>query len=345
MSDWKPTLIATGIGTLPMDDPDRAVDLILARLPEIPFWPQLSARSPWEDMVVQAAPGLPAVKIDLDERRVTIDPEADRAKALTEFYTADMAGEHDRFALTPETAPGYFALNDRAASEPGKVARLKGHVAGPVTFSLACQDPGGRAVIHDDELSQAFARGLGLKGGWQAANFTETPERGLIFLDEPALTGFGSAFMPLEREAAAELLSLSVGAIHEAGGLAGIHVCGNTDWSLPLSLELDVVNFDAHDYGEGFLLYPKQIHAFLERGGVLAWGIVPTLAFSGDETADKLALKLDRLITSLAHKGINRHTIIEQSLLTPACGMGSLELETAERILELLAEVSETMRA
>lgn len=345
MADWTPLLTPTGIGTLPLDDPEAAVDLILARLPEVPFWPQLSPRGPWEDMVLQTAPGLPLMAIDLDNRRVTVDPDQDRAQALTEFYEADLGGDHDRFGLTEEVAPGYFSLNRRLEADSGRLVRQKGHVTGPITFCLAAKDQEGRDVIHDPELSQAIARGIGLKGAWQAAHFTPSGQPGLIFLDEPALTGFGSAFMSLSKEAAAELLELSIGPIKAAGALAAIHICGNTDWSLALESSLDLINFDAFGFGEGFLLYPKQISAFFERGGGVAWGIVPTAEFTGQETIDGLSQKLDRLITSLARQtGLNRHTVMERSLVTPSCGMGSLSPEAAVQILDLTAGVSAKLR-
>ena len=86
MSDFNPRFRASGIGSVPFDRPEEILDLILERVPEIPFWPQLSRRSPWEDMVLQFSPGLPALKVDLEDRRVKVDPGADRAQALTAFY-------------------------------------------------------------------------------------------------------------------------------------------------------------------------------------------------------------------------------------------------------------------
>jgi methionine synthase II (cobalamin-independent) len=338
MSDWKPTLTPTGIGTVPMADPDEAIELILQYLPEMPFWPQLSKRSPWEDMVVQSSPGLPLLKIEPDERRVSVDDNLDRAEQLTSFYEDDMNGNHDRFGLTIDTAPGYFALNEKSKEEGFSATKLKGHVTGPITMCLAIKDAKGKDVIHDPELSQALARGFGLKGAWQARNFNDIGTNPLIFLDEPALTGFGSAFMAVDKPQATELLNLSIGAIHEADALVGIHICGNTDWTLPLNTETNLVNFDAFGFGEGFCLFHKDITAFLERGGIIAWGIVPTKDYTGKETPDQLAKMLEKYFSKLKTQGIAKNTIIEQSILTPSCGMGSLELDEAKGILTLLAE-------
>ncbi|MFH1129037.1 MAG: methionine synthase, partial [Candidatus Omnitrophota bacterium] len=55
--------LATGIGSLPYEDPAKAVDLVLKYLPQIPFWPQLPKLGGCEGMVAQFAQNLPCLKI------------------------------------------------------------------------------------------------------------------------------------------------------------------------------------------------------------------------------------------------------------------------------------------
>jgi hypothetical protein len=108
--------------------------------------------------------------------------------------------------------------------------------------------------------------------------------------------------------------------------------------------KVDIVNFDAFGYMDRVLLYPGDIKAFLNRGGSLAWGIVPTGAFTGAETADLLISRLNAGIKRLEQAGMNRETILNQCLLTPSCGMGGLTPEKAVAILKLLREVSDRMQ-
>ena len=58
------------------------------------------------------------------------------------------------------------------------------------------------------------------------------------------------------------------------GGL-GIHCCSNTDWEFVLGLNPSVVSIDAYATAKEFLLYADSIVAYMEQGGVVAWGIVP----------------------------------------------------------------------
>ncbi|MHB8830400.1 MAG: hypothetical protein ACYC6Q_12850, partial [Syntrophales bacterium] len=87
-----------------------------------------------------------------------------------------------------------------------------------------------------------------------------------------------------------------------------------------------------------------DIRKFLGKGGALAWGIVPTGSFNGSETAEQLLCKLETGIEYLESEGIPRENILRQSLLTPACGMGSLTAQKAEAILKLLQQTSEMLR-
>ena len=56
-------------------------------------------------------------------------------------------------------------------------------------------------------------------------------------------------------------------AIHKEDALAGLHCCGNTEWSPGLTTALDVINFDAYEFFPGLSLYPAELDAFLRQGG------------------------------------------------------------------------------
>ena len=64
-------------------------------------------------------------------------------------------------------------------------------------------------------------------------------------------------------------------AIHAEDALAGVHCCANTDWSVLLATQVDILNLDAYGYLENLALYPDELRQFIDRGGYVAWGIVP----------------------------------------------------------------------
>ncbi len=165
----------------------------------------------------------------------------------------------------------------------------------------------------------------------------------LLFVDEPYLAAFGSAFVQVSRDQAISMLEEVFAGIR---GLKGVHCCGNTDWSLLLSTSVDILNFDAYNFAETLALYPTELRAFLNRGGIIAWGVVPV----GDdeqvsrETVDGVTEKLKAAMMHVAGKGIPFESLLESALITPVCGMGTLSERGAVRALELLNQVSEKMR-
>ena len=99
---------------------------------------------------------------------------------------------------------------------------------------------------------------------------------------------------------------------------------------------MDIINFDAHDYLSYFLLYRDDLLRFLKRGGNIAWGIVPTFGYTGEETAETLFAQLETGLERLVEWGVKREDILNHSILTPACGMGSMSEEASYGALALL---------
>jgi methionine synthase II (cobalamin-independent) len=163
----------------------------------------------------------------------------------------------------------------------------------------------------------------------------------IVFLDEPSLSGFGSAFSPIERAEVVRILKEVIEYLRErSDALIGIHCCGNTDWSMIIEAGPDIVNFDAFDYLDYFLLYPDEIIRFLHGGGVIAWGIVPTLTFTGQESLETLFARLKEGLNRCYEWGLEPQTLIAGSILTPACGMGTMEQSSADKALHLLSSLS-----
>jgi hypothetical protein len=335
-------LTATGIGSVPFTDAKEAVSLILAHLPQLPFWPQMVRVGFGEEMTPQAARGLPALKVDATARTVQVDPDMDRELALAQFYEAILAGDLAPFALDEKEAQGFFALLQAVDSGGITGPALKGQLSGPVTFAGVIKDAAGKPILYDRELVQAVSEGLGRKAAWQARNFRELGKEAVIFLDEPFLTGFGSAYLPISRDEVVEILSQTLEAARSAGPLTlGIHCCGNTDWSLLLATSVDILNFDSYGFFDSLRLYGEALQKFLARGGWLAWGLVPTGEEFSRETPDSLWGRFQAQVQQLAEdQKTGAKEILSQALLTPACGMGYLSPAAARGVLATLAELS-----
>lgn len=337
--------IATGIGSMPVVDPDEGAALSLRYLTEAPIWPQLPMRDFREHMDSQYVEAMPGITLDAKRRRFYFDTSGDLAPALEKYFERYIEKDYDFFRMTGEFAAGFHAfVMPLKKGLPAGARFLKGHITGPLTFGVSMKDEKGRDIIHNDALFDAAVKGLAMKAAWQINTLKAFGLPVIIFIDEPAMESLGSAFSAVSAEVVSERLNEIIDTIHELGGIAGIHCCGNADWPMIFNTRVDIVNFDAFGYMERVLLYPDDIRKFYSRGGSLAWGIVPTARFTGIETAKGLIEKLEAGMKRLEGHGIARRTILQQCIITPSCGMGSLTPDKAEAILKLLREVSDIMK-
>jgi hypothetical protein len=338
--------IATGIGSLPVIDPDQAVALSLQYLPEAPIWPQLPRRSFLEHFCVQYSEGLPGMVVDQQKERIWFDTSRDLSHDLERFYERYLTKEVGYFRISEDRAAGFhaFVAHLKKNGLPSRARFLKGHCTGPLTFGITVKDHAGRDIVYNEVLFDAVVKGLAMKAAWQVRQLKQFGLPVIVFIDDPAMYALSSGLYSLSPEMVAGKLREIITAVHDEGGIAGIHCCGNADWPLLFRTGADIVSFDAFAYRDKVLLYPGEIGEFLRRGGALAWGIVPTTGFTGSETAEGLADALDGGMERLAAAGINRTAILRQSLITPACGLGSLDPVQAVAILRLTREVSDKMQ-
>lgn len=337
---------ATGIGSFPSLDVHGTCARILRLFPEMPFWPQLVKRSRFEDFFVQFSEGLPLLKLK-EGTGVLEVPETGMESALTEFYSHFLSDDVDYFGISEDYAAGLYEFLRIISEYPGKYGPfIKGHTVGPVSFAAGIKTADGRSILANPDLKEAYTKGIAIKALWQTRKLAETGKTPVLFLDEPYLAGFGSAFSPIERHEVIEMIKEVIDYLRErADVLIGIHCCGNTDWSMIIEADPDIINFDAFAFMDYFLLYPDEISRFVKKGGTIAWGIVPTSDFKGTETVDELRLKLEHGLKSLREIGLDSDLIASRSIITPSCGMGTMEESASNRILELLSELSSNMKA
>lgn len=332
---------ATGIGSVPSLSVQDTCIHILEQLPEIPFWPQFVKRTHLEDMNIQFSEGLPFLQI-IEEKRALAVSAGHRESKLATFYDRFLAEDVDSFAISSKFAPGLYELLALIQKNPEPYGPyIKGQTVGPITFSAGINGLDGKSLLYDPELLEATVNGLSIKALWQVREMGKSGKEVIIFLDEPYLSGFGSAFSPIERSEVIHHLKEVIDYLRErSDALIGIHCCGNTDWSMIIDAGPDIVNFDAFDYMDYFLLYPNEIIRFLHGGGVIAWGIVPTLTFTGQESVEDLYRNLEQGLNRLHEYGLEMETLIASSILTPACGMGTMEQDSADQVLHLLSSLS-----
>jgi hypothetical protein len=354
--NFEPCCLATTIGSLPHTDANKGTRLMFESTPEIPSWVQFPKRDFHENMMIQFTEGMPGLVQDGDGFYFSALADG-FVEQLTGFYQRYMAATEDEdndaldsFRISQQCAAGFYEfvshLSEQTAS--GVPIMLKGQVTGPFTLGTNLTDQDGRCAYYDDQLRDVVVKTIEMKAIWQIIQLSPFNLPGMIFLDEPSLLGYGKqTFLTISRQDVIHDINEVAESIHAHGGIAAVHCEENTDWSLLMETELDILDFDAYDHLQAITLYPEELDAFLKRGGCLGWGIIPTLdrdAAAG-ETLSSLLLRFEQGMEQLESKGFDRGLLLRRALITPSCGAGGVLTEPlAERVLDLLRQLSSTLR-
>ncbi len=304
---------------------------------DIPFWPQLPQHSFLEQMIPQYAEGMPFLKINEDLQKVYI--ERDEGDDLERFYEAYT--DNSKIAMSEDYAAGLHAF--LKSIKHRKFSVLKGHITGPLTFTLGLKDAKGIAIYFDEELREIASMLLQAKARWQVEMLKQFADEVIIFIDEPIFSAIGSSsYLGVDQAEILRMLSASVEAIENAGGISGIHCCGKADWHQIIQSGVRILNFDAFDYFDTFAIYSGMLKEFLDKGGYLAWGIVPT--------SDAIASVSDSQVSELLKENVSKlhnltgsDLVYSRSLITPSCGTGSRTVEEATKIFQMTMRVKEAM--
>ncbi len=352
MKNFKPNCMPLLIGSLPIDDHKKASEIIFDYTPKIPLWAQLPAYQK-EGMIEQFLPGMPSVAHK--DKKTFINIKASNfEQEILKFYEDYIESEDKpidsfiaRFRLTEKEAKGFFILMEKIKKLSDKPYAVKGQITGPVTFGIGVKDQDNKSIFYDDRLKDIAIKLIAQKAKWQSGMLAKLGLPTIIFLDEPALAGFGSSsFLTVSRKEGMEALTEVIDAIHTQKAFAGIHICANSDWSLALETPADIISFDAYSFFDKFILYPSHIKKFIQKGGALAWGIIPTANIEDieRETSEAIAAAFKDKITQIEKIGIAKNIMLAQSYITPSCGTGNMSLKHAKKVLRMTKEVSEIVK-
>lgn len=310
--------MVTSVGSLPHHDADEAAEFVLRRHPLVPSAPQLPHRSPLEGMIAQAARGIPGVSVapdgSLTVDTAVLDPEAPTEPCL------DGAGHAGLLAFLSLVA--------------GRTDPIKIQLTGPITLGLALVAAGAEPKVAFPVALQAVrTRGAALV----ALCRRRLPQAPLLaFLDEPGLGAVAAGGLPLDLDAATDLLSSALAAL-ELDATTGVHCCAPTDWRLVSAAGPTVLSLPATV--DATLASAGSLGHHLERGGWVAWGAVPTHEPLGTD-ADRLWRRLTAIWCELVKAGCDPVQLRAQAIVTPACGLAGHGISQASRSLYLAVELA-----
>jgi hypothetical protein len=227
-------------------------------------------------------------------------------------------------------------LSDRPA--------IRGQLEGPISFGFNVVDQDDRPILFNDTVRPFMLEFMAKRVNVQLNQLKERNPNAYMYVDEPGLqfvfsgmAGYGDQRARADMEAFFSMIERP----------RGVHLCGNPDWDFLLGMDIDILSLDVHTNGEVFGCYQGSIRKFLERGGVLVWGIVPTNVEPFEqENLGSMQQRLEDLWKTIEKSGIDLEFLLSRSMLSPAtcCLINPDGEETVEKAFEMVQKLSLKLR-
>jgi hypothetical protein len=328
---FTPAGAVTGIGSLPLTSALSAIQAVADYSPEVPFWPQLPQLSKQERVIGQGL-GIIADLIEPRNDGYGYQVKEGQIDSLLEVLHRSVGD------LTPTNAVGFGAFENALSSGVFQDAvAVKGQIEGPITLSayLFHED---RPFLSDPALFAAIAFHVSQIVCWQIDRLKSAGLPVLMFVDEPALCLEAPSAVPEEKRLSALATTLQDARVR--GAYAGLHCCAARPFERMLRVMPDILSFDAD---EGLELFFGDPHAlgFVHRGGLVAYGIVPTRP--GLNAVDSASIFIRWL--HAASKAGDPREFARRSMITATCGLGLLDVSAIAGSFSVAHSISKLIRA
>ncbi|KLU65000.1 hypothetical protein DEAC_c29670 [Desulfosporosinus acididurans] len=345
---FKPNFLISGVGSVPHTRGEEALELIWSSIPRAPHWPQLPGLGAESSFVAQYLNALLETGVIEDVNAPKFQIEAkdwtERMTAFFELYLKALDGDEEalqKFGFSDAGGEGFeLFCRDLELNGTRNAVLLKGQLSGSLTLGMQITDNQRKASYYNETLRDMLVKNLAMHAEWQTKRLQSFGLPVLMTIDDPGLYAFGaSTHVTLDRTQLIEELNIIAGGIVRQRGIPGVHVCAGMDWTLIFDSAIKVLNFDAYSYMPSMMVLGEPLNEFLQRGGILSWGIVPTNNNAWEESGDTIRRRLEDNIRELVKRGVDESLLRQQSMLTPSCGTGTLSKELAEHIYKLLVDI------
>jgi hypothetical protein len=322
---------ATGVGSLPYDDPVEATRIVLGELPDLPHLPELPGRGPGADMIGRTCALLVELAVDLQPAgwRLT------GAEGLDQRRSRSML------------ARDLDALEEVAGTHRGP---LKVQATGPWTLAAGLERPRAGLVLGDHgarkDVAQSLAEGL---AGHLVGVRRRVPGAELVVqLDEPSLPGILAGSVPtpsgfsryraVEEPEAVELLREVVQRVEDEGGCPVVHCCADrAPFGLLVRAGARALAFDLARVGETAM---EPLAKAVDEGVGLFVGAVPSIRpperrganGTPGSTEAQVARSVLRLWRGL---GFGEESAARSCVVSPACGLAGADPDWVRTALAL----------
>ncbi|MEM8618417.1 MAG: hypothetical protein AAGF73_01715 [Actinomycetota bacterium] len=312
-----------GVGSLPHTDSAAASAFSIGEF-EIATVPTLPRRSAAAGMLAQAATFLDGV--EPTDRGLVIE----REPTLSNRLGSPSALDADAFA----DLDAFLDLGSKVNLDG---APVKWQFAGPITVGCALVEAGlspADAFALAGEAVDAGVRSIEAS----IADVLPNCEQLMLF-DEPWLVELMNDDFPVPPDHAVDVLAAAMAAPAPSTAV-GVHCCGPCDVATVLATGPRVISVPVDD---ALLDAAGYLARFIESGGVVAWGVVPTDGPVADR-AHRWWRRLSDLWCALVQRGCDPVELRQRSLVSTECGLAGHTVSVARTLARQTGEVSRHVR-
>ena len=334
-----PEFAATMMGAVPYRNMDYAAGVILKNFPEAPRIPIMTRSIRW------MLEGVPCIEINREKGQIMMVPPEEREEDVVAFYENVEREDLDYFAISEEKTPSFsMMLKKMKEAKLPELQWVAFQIGGPIVLGDTIRQIDGTPVIHHETMRDMLIKGLNMKSRWMEKKIREMLPGVQVISDqpEPSLVSFTAAGGTGSRHDVIDALN---GGFKGLSSHAWVHCCANIDWTLLMDAEVDIINFDAYKYSDKAALYAGKFDRFLDKGGMIGWGIVPVIEdILMRENVHSLVKKLEEGVGLFVKSGIDEEKLARASWVLPSCETVLLTIEQSDHVFEMTREISEIMK-
>ena len=332
------------VGSLPYET-IKSVTAMEAKLySKCPFIAVLPAISPDENIEKWTFANLPGVSYNDNSLVLKTGSHDYKDKVLmhSRAFGNPNAENLEQYAFEPAFLEKFFQMIKKFKSPVAYINLL-----GPFTISQILSKVVKEQVITDKNYKKLYFEAVCIKALWIINKMKDFCKNTVpvIILEEPMLGQFGMIKRQhdeITSDFVIELYERVVKKLKSAGAVVGVQCMDKCDWSLPIRGGVDLISYDAYNNPNNLCIIPDIITSFLERGGVINWGIIPVTSESmvKNLTIEYMSNRLAFSMQGLVLSGVPEILVQNSAMVSMNGSTDHLSIFFAEKAIILSTQLS-----
>ncbi len=331
-------------GALAYETLDSAVRMsakLFDKMPYLPFLPNIDENDTLLNRTLSHIPG-----VKLDGKKVLFKVGSEKyKKALIDLEKA--CNNPTEELLEPYAIESVFMEKFEHLINKFHPTEACVNILGPFTLSQILLNAAEEQMPADKSFRKLFIQAVCVKAFWfinKIKNISKTITP-IIILEEPILANLGNLRRDdetLTTEYVTGLFAKIVEKIQPTGALVAVQCFDKCDWKIPINAGVDIISFDAYNNPNNLCIIPDSILEFLERGGKINWGIVPTLNehIVKNINLDILEKRFLNTLDGLVVAGVPRPLVYNSAFVSIQGDVNNLPVIFAEKALILSTQLA-----